>query len=161
MTQPPVGDDFQSRIQRILNEKKKDELRDKYGMQLEGHSENLSPEAEGEWLDYITEFERQFENAAQISVRERIGNPAVRPLADISLTEIEIELENLLELLHQNNIVVDFLRDIDDREAYRFITEELLDATMDDIRIPDMYTHFIYEEFHPEANDGGETPPKV
>jgi hypothetical protein len=153
MTQPPVDDDFQDRIQRILNDKKKEELRDKYGMQLEGHSENLSPQAEGGWLDYVTEFERQFENAGRISVRERIGNPAVRPLTDIPAAEIESELDHLLELLHQNNIVIDFLHDIEDREAYRFITEELLDETMDDLRIPDMYSHFIYEDFHPNDED--------
>jgi hypothetical protein len=44
---------------------------------------------------------------------------------------------------------VDFINEVDDREAYRFITEELLDEMMDDIRIPEMYSHFTYEEFHP------------
>jgi hypothetical protein len=29
MTQPPVDDDFQDRIQRILNEKKKEDLRER------------------------------------------------------------------------------------------------------------------------------------
>ena len=150
MTQPPIDDDFQNRIQRILNEKKKEDLRKWYDMQFEGHSEDLSPQAESEWLDYITEFERQFENATEISVRERIGNPDIKPLSDIPDTELENELDQLLELLYANNIVVDFIDEkIDDREAYRFITEELLDETMDDIRIPDMYSHFIYEEFHP------------
>ncbi len=149
MTQPPMDDDFQDRIQRILNEKKKEELRKRYGMQLEGHTEDLSPQDESEWLDYITEFERQFENAAEISVRERIGNPAIRPLRDISDAELETELDRLLELLYENNIVVDFINEVDDREVYRFISEELLDELMDDIRIPEMYSHFTYEDFHP------------
>ena len=153
MTQPPLDDDFQDRIQRILNQKKKDELRGKYGMHLDGHSGDLSPQAEGEWLDYVTEFERQFDDAKEISVRERIGDPALRQLAEIPAVELETELDNLLELLHQNNVVVDFLHDIDDREAYRFITEELLDKMTDDIRIPDMYSHFIYEEFYPNDKD--------
>jgi hypothetical protein len=144
-----MDDDFQDRIQRILNEKKKEELRKRYGMQLEGHTEDLSPQDESEWLDYITEFERQFENAAEISVRERIGNPAIRPLFDISDAELEAELDRLLELLYENNIVVDFINEVDDREVYRFIIEELLDEMMDDIRIPEMYSHFTYEDFHP------------
>ncbi len=118
-------------------------------MQLEGHSEELSSQEESEWLDYITEFERQFENAAEISVRERIGNPAIRPLFDISDAELEDALDQLLELLYANNIVVDFINEVDDREAYRFLTEELLNEMMDDIRIPDMYSHFTYEDFHP------------
>jgi hypothetical protein len=153
MSQPPIDDDFQDRIQRILNEKKKDDLRAQYGMQLEGHSEDISPQAEGEWLDYITEFEQQFENAKQITVRERIGNPVVRSLAEIPDSELEAELDNLFELLYQNNIAIDFIHEQDDREVYRFITEELLNETTDDIRIPGMVSHFIYEEFHPNDRD--------
>lgn len=153
MSQPPFDDDFQDRIQRILNEKKKDDLREQYGMQMEGHADGLSPQAEGEWLDYIAEFERQFENAQQISVRERIGNPSIKPLTEIPESELETELDHLLKLLHQNNIAIDFLHEIEDREAYRFITEELLDAMTDDIHIPGMISHFIYEEFHPNDED--------
>jgi hypothetical protein len=153
MTQPPMDDDFQDRIQRILNEKKKEDLRKRYGMQLEGHTEDLSPQDESEWLDYITEFERQFENAAEITVRERIGNPAIRPVSDISDAELEAELDRLLELLYEHNIVVDFINEVDDREVYRFIIEELLDEMMDDIRIPEMYSHFTYEDFHPNDEE--------
>lgn len=153
MTQSPIDDDFQDRIQRILNEKKKEDLRMRYGMQLEGDTGEMTLQEESEWLDYIIEFERQFENAAEISVRERIGNPAIRPLWDIAEDELESMLDHLLELLYANNIVVDFLNEVDDREAYRFISEELLTEKMDDIRIPDMYSHFIYEDFHPNDQE--------
>lgn len=152
MTQPPVDDDFQDRIQRILNEKKKDELRENYGMQME-NADGLSPQAEGEWLDYITEFERQFENVRRISIRERIGNPVIKPLTEIPEPELETELDHLLELLAENNIAIDFLHEIEDRDAYRFLTEELLNETTDDIHIPGMISHFIYEEFHPNDQD--------
>ncbi len=152
MTQPPADDDFQDRIQRILNEKKKDELRENYRMQME-NADGLSPQAEGEWLDYITEFERQFENARRISIRERIGDPFIKPLTEIPESELETELDNLLELLAENNIAIDFLHEIEDRDAYRFLTEELLDETTDDIHIPGMISHFIYEEFHPNDQD--------
>lgn len=153
MSQPPMDEDFQDRIQRILNEKKKEDLRKQFGMSFEGHSGELSPQAEGEWLDYVTEFERQFENARQISVRERIGNPGLIPLADIPDSDLAAELERIFELLDQNNIAVDFIHEQDDREMYRFITEELLDEMTDDIRIPGMTSHFIYEEFHPNDKD--------
>jgi len=86
-------------------------------------------------------------------VRKRIGNPKIRLADEIPSSEIEEELDKLLELLYANNVVIDFIHDIGDREAYVFITEELLDETMDDIRIPDMYSHFIYEEFHPNDED--------
>lgn len=153
MTQPPIDDDFQDRIQRIINDKKKDELRDKYGMQFEWHSDEFPPEAEGEWLDYITEFEQQFENAKQIAVRELIGNPTIKPLSEIPESELEAELDNLLELLARNNIAIEFIHEQDDRETYRFITEELLDEMTDDIHLPGMTSHFIYEEFHPNDED--------
>lgn len=153
MTQPPMDDDFQDRIQHILNEKKKEDLREQYGMLFEGHSENMPPQAEGEWLDYITEFERQFENAKQISVRERIGHPDVKPLAQIPESDLAIELDRILDLLGEHNIAIDFLHEQSDREMYRFITEELLDEMTDDIRIPGMVSHFIYEEFHPNDED--------
>ncbi len=153
MDRPPIDDDFQDRIQRILNEKKKDDLREQHGMQMDYFNEELSPQAEGEWLDYITEFERQFDNAKQITVRERIGNPSVKPLNEIPETELESELDKLFELLHHNNIVIDFIHEQDDREMYRFIAEELLDEETDDVHIPDMFSHFIYEEFHPNDRD--------
>jgi len=59
----------------------------------------------------------------------------------------------LFELLYQNNIAIDFIHEQDDREVYRFITEELLNETTDDIHIPGMVSHFIYEEFHPNDRD--------
>jgi hypothetical protein len=148
-----MDNDFQDRIQRILNEKKKDELREQYGAQFGEGKEKLPPEVEGEWLDNIAEFERQFENAKTITVRERIGNPAVRPLAEIPESELETEVDNLFELLFQNNVTIDFIHEQDDREVYRFITEELLDKEMDDVSIPGMISHFIYEEFHPNDED--------
>src|SRR5690606_22942096 len=37
----------------------------------------------------------------------------------------------------------------DDMVIYRFITEELVEHQMDDMRIPGMTLHYAYEEFHP------------
>ena len=153
MSQPPMDDDFQDRIQRILNEKKKEDLRKQYGMSFEDHNEEMSPQAESEWLDNIAEFERQFENARTITVRERIGDPQVKPLADLAGAELAGELDRLFELLSENDIAVDFLHEQTDREMYRFLTEELLEEEIDDIQIPGMVSHFIYEEFHPNDED--------
>ncbi len=38
---------------------------------------------------------------------------------------------------------------MDDRELYRFITEELFFKETDDMMMAGMTLHFIYEEFHP------------
>jgi len=117
------------------------------------YSEQDPPEPYNTWEEYFDDFDRQLDEAPQVTVRKRIGNPNLRPTDDIPDSEIGEELDRLLELLYANTIVIDFIHDIGDREAYRFITEELLDETMDDIRIPDMYSHFIYEEFHPNDED--------
>jgi hypothetical protein len=120
---------------------------------FENDAEEGPPEPYNTWEEYFDDFDRQLEEAPQTTVRRRIGNPKIRPANEIPDSEIEAELDKLLELLYANNVVIDFIHDIGDREAYIFITEELLDETMDDIRIPDMYSHFIYEEFHPNDED--------
>jgi hypothetical protein len=135
-------DEMRWRIQKSLAESKRQQLRDEFGMQMDYTSPTLSPEAENEWLDYILEFERQFENAQTITVRERIGNPTLRPVTEIPANALEEALEELLELLFEHGIVVDFMGKWDDVAAYRFITEELLDEEMDDIRIEGMLSHF-------------------
>ena len=111
------------------------------------------PEPYNSWEEYFDDFDRQLEEASPITVRKRIGNPNLRPPDDIADSEMEEELDKLIELLHASNVVIDFIHEIGDREAYRFIVEELLNETMDDIHIPDMYSHFIYEEFHPNDED--------
>ena len=153
MTQTANDDDFPDQIQRIRNAKKKDDLCQRYGMQFGEYGSQLSPAVETEWLDDMTEFESQFENAKQISVREKMGNPTIKPLVDIPDSELNNELNNLLELLYQNNIVVDFIHPPDDREIYRFITEELLNEITDDIHISGWFCHFIYEDFYPNDED--------
>jgi hypothetical protein len=117
------------------------------------YSEQDPPEPYNTWEEYFEDFDRQLDEAPQVTVRKQIGNPNLRSADDIPDAQLEEELDKLLELLYANNIVIDFIHDIGDREAYRFITEELLDETMDHIRIPDMYSHFIYEEFHPNDED--------
>ncbi|HJR81085.1 MAG TPA: hypothetical protein VJ821_13500 [Anaerolineales bacterium] len=111
------------------------------------------PELFNTWEEYFDDFDRQLEESPSIPVRRRIGNPKIRPADDIPESEMEEELDKLIELLYVNNIVIDFIHDIGNREAYIFIVEELLDETMEDIRIPGMYIHFIYEEFHPNDED--------
>ncbi|GIK42699.1 MAG: hypothetical protein BroJett011_65320 [Chloroflexota bacterium] len=137
-------DEIRRRIQEALSQAKKDKLRTEYGMEFEYTHPGLSPEVENEWLDYVLEFERQFEQAKPITVRERIGNPPLQPLSDLPLEAVSEAVTVLLDLLAAHGIAVDFLGDVDELEAYRYLTEELLDEEMDDIRIEGMMTHFTY-----------------
>ncbi|MCB0084278.1 MAG: hypothetical protein KDE47_25235 [Caldilineaceae bacterium] len=145
----PSGDDRDDRIQRILNEKKRQELAKRYGASFGESDSSLPADIEAEWLDYIEEFERQFEGAERISVREYLGNPTVVPLAVIPLDNLEEELDQLLEFMYLHGVAVHFLCEVTDTEAYRFIVDELFEEQVDDVRIPGMMTNFIYEEFYP------------
>jgi hypothetical protein len=64
-------------------------------MQSDYMSSHLSPDEKNEGLDFILEFERQFENAPRITVRERIGNSPVEPIENIPLYALEETVNNL------------------------------------------------------------------
>lgn len=136
--------------QKIDNELKKKELADKYGADF-GSESNLSPELENEWLNYIEEFEKQFQNTEQISVWEFIGKPSYKMQDELNHDEISSELQRLFDIMNENNIYLDVLCEVDDKELHRFITEELFKEEVDNVRIKGMMTNFIYEEFHPNA----------
>jgi hypothetical protein len=135
-------DEMRRRIQESLVQAKKEQLREQYGMQSDFTDSQLSLEGQNEWLDYLLEFERQFEEAKSITVRERIGNPPIQPIEEIPLYALEEAVNHLLDLLAEHGIVVDFLGEWDDLAAYRYLSEELLDEEMADIRIEGMFTHF-------------------
>ena len=135
-------DEIRKQIQESLAESKREQLREEFGMLHDYTDPRFSPEAQNDFLDYVLEFERQFENAERITVRERIGNPPIRPVEEVPLHALAEAVEKLLGLFFENGIVVDFMGDWDDLAAYRFITEELLDEEMDDIRIEGMTSHF-------------------
>ncbi|HEX9006521.1 MAG TPA: hypothetical protein VF889_04465 [Bacteroidota bacterium] len=145
-----MGDQEQERIQRALNAAKKREIEEKYGGTFHSSDPNLPPELEADWLRSIEEFERQFASAKQTTVRRYIGSPPVIPLAQIPPSELKRALGALLALLESHNVLVHFGRSVSDGEAYRFLTEELLDHEMDDIHIEGLTQNFLYEEFHPD-----------
>ncbi|MEX1276757.1 MAG: hypothetical protein WEE20_12545, partial [Bacteroidota bacterium] len=101
------------------------------------------------WLNYIEEFERQFEHAGRVSLQQFLGNPTFTPLAEIPPDRLESELGNVMEFLSLHDIGVDCLAEVSNEELYRFITSELIHQEIDDIRIEGMRHCFIYEEFHP------------
>ena len=92
-------DDIRRQIQESLAQSKREKLREEFGMLDDYTDPRLSPEAQNDFLDYILEFERQFENAQRISVRERIGNPTIQPVEEIPLLALEETVDKLLELL--------------------------------------------------------------
>lgn len=110
---------------------------------------SLPFEVEREWLHTIQEFERQHRNCRQTTVRRFIGEPRLLPPEQLHPEQLPGELERLLDLLASNAVIVHFPGGLGRREMYRFLVTELLEETMDDIRIPGMTHNFLYDDFHP------------
>ncbi|HCA80893.1 MAG TPA: hypothetical protein DEP53_14285 [Bacteroidetes bacterium] len=142
-------DETRERIQKSLNQAKKREIEEKYGARFSKEESAIPPDVESEWLNYIEEFERQFENAKRVTVRGYLGFPLFKPISEIAAKNLAAELDDVLVLLDQNDISVDCLADVSDEDLYQFITTELINEEIDDMRIEGMMTCFIYEEFHP------------
>ena len=116
---------------------------------LFGNDSDLTPEIENRFLKNVEAFEKQFAEGKEITVYKKIGCPewvSVDEIDDSKITEVLNDLQNLL---HQNGISVDTICKVENRELYRFITEELLEEKIMDLTIEGMITCFIYEEFHP------------
>lgn len=135
---------------KIDNELKKKELAEKHGSHF-SENNNISPELESEWLNSIETFEIQYENAKRTTVFKYLGEPAFREIDELRPEEIPVELERLNNLLHRGNISLSTLCNVDDKELYRFISEELFPYELDDMKIPGMMSCFTYEEFHPNS----------
>ena len=139
-------------IQRTLNVQKKNDLEALYGAKYVGEATDLPPEDEADWLDYIAEFERQCEANGRISVRDFMGDPLLPTLASIPALELHETLQRVLALLLENSIEIHFDREVTDAEAYRFITDELFEVEIDNVRIEGLHDIFVYSEFHPEGD---------
>jgi hypothetical protein len=112
-------------------------------------SPDLTAEIEGQFLDYIQNWEEQFARRKMTTVYEMAGKPTFMPISEIPGDEISTALENALKRLDKYSIRLDTLCDVSDYELYRFITEELLQVEINDIHIEGMLHCFTYEEFHP------------
>ncbi|MCF8373988.1 MAG: hypothetical protein K9H64_20365 [Bacteroidales bacterium] len=136
---------------RAENAAKQMKLMMQYGMDFSTAqgSKDLPPEIEGQFLDSVGQFEEQYQNAKQVSLYDFIGKPEFRKEASIPQDEIKLELDKLEQILADNGIGVDSICEVEVREIYRFITEELFLHEIDDMRMPGWMTHFTYEEFHP------------
>lgn len=131
------------------NELLKLKLQAEFGMQTHGASPDLSPDFENMWLNNIYAFEAQLKDAKRIKIFDALGSPSFKKVDELTDEEASKALATLELLMTKRGIALDRCCDYDPRIIYRFITEELFQREMDDIRIPGMMWHFIYEEFHP------------
>ena len=134
---------------RFENELLKLKLQTEFGMQEHGVSPDLSSEVENMWLNNIYAFEAQFKNAKRIKVYDAIGRPGFKKVDELTDMEVLKALAEFELLMDKRGIVLDCCCAYPHRVIYKFITEELFECEMDDISIPGMVCHFIYEEYHP------------
>ena len=135
----------------IENEEKKKLLTQEHGAYFGSmNSENdLLPEIESQFLDHIMTFENAYQSAKCIKLFDFLEQPTFRKVDALTDAEVSEELDRIMQLMIQKMVSLDTICEVDDRELYRFITEELFQEEKDDLQIPGMITHYIYEEFHP------------
>lgn len=136
---------------RAENEEKKKKLEEEFGT---GHwsqpeDSELPPEIDGMFLDHIMEFEKGWKDAKMIFIYDLLKKPDYRGVNELNDTEVTEELNRLMENLNYHQISLETLCDVDDRELYRFITEELFGEEKEDVNIPGMMSCYTYEDFHP------------
>lgn len=133
------------------NKKKKEELEEKYGMELMAEKEDTPPEVMNEFLNQVAAFEEAWEKGERKKVIEILGNPAFKKIDELLPGELETETEKVLAKYAEHNIQVDVLEpdDVTEEAFYQFLTEELPEHETGFIPVPGMMTGFIYEEFHP------------
>ena len=109
------------------NEEKKKQLIEEHGAFFGNmtNENNLPPEIESQFLDNIKAFENEFQSAKQIQLYDFLGKPNYRKLEELTDAEVSKELERIMKLMSNNQVSLDTICEVDDRELYRFITEEL------------------------------------
>ena len=133
------------------NELKKMKMMLEHGAVFSGPSgdKTLHPLIEKEFLNSVEAFENAYQDAEQVLLYDFIECPDFIPVNDVPESQISAELERIMNILNKNGIQLDTICDVEEREIYRFVTEELFRHKMDNMRIPGMMACFIYEEFHP------------
>lgn len=136
---------------RAENEVKKLKLELQHGAQFGMNSAELPPEIEKQFLDNVLAFEKQYAENVQVKLYDFIGRPPFIPAGQLSDVQIVEESLKLCNLLAENGIEVSLLAEYPDevRLLYTFVTEELFEHEIDNVRLPGWTLNFIYEEFHP------------
>jgi len=111
----------------------------------------LDVEDDEEFIHQVEEFKKEHSKSKLAKVYEYIGSPKFIELKKLSKNDIKDELRKLIVALDKKNIIVHSHGDPDDREKYRFITEEIFN---EDIEVKkNQNITFVYEDYHPEMDD--------
>jgi len=134
------------------NKKKKKELEEKFnGEFYKLDDSELPPDIENQFLNNVFEFEKQHENAEFVKLIDFIGSPKFKNLDELSEENLSVEIDAVLDLYQKNGININIIEeeDVADKDYYVFLTKELPNEEVEDMKLPGWTINFIYEEFHP------------
>lgn len=118
-------------------------------------NEEIPAEIENAFLKQILQFHKKHDPQKKTTVYKFIGSPKFIPENKIVHEKNVVhELSRTMGLMHLKGIELSALMDTPPRELYRFITTELFNQEIQDVKMKGWITHFIYEEFHPHPNQG-------
>lgn len=111
----------------------------------------LDEEDDDEFINKVEEFKKGHSKAKMITVYKKIGKPKYTELKKLDPKNLKDELRRLIVALDNYNIIVHSHGEYDDKEKYRFITEEIFKEFVDDDK--KKHITFVYEDYHPEMDD--------
>lgn len=111
----------------------------------------LDEEDDDEFINKVEEFKKGHTKVKMISVYKKIGKPKFTELKKIDPKVLKDELRRLIVALDNFNIIVHSHGEYDDKEKYRFITEEIFKEFVEDDKKKQIT--FVYEDYHPEMDD--------
>ena len=137
----------------MQNQMLKMDLEQKFGKPIrlneEDDNHKLPLFIENEFLKHMSAFEQHIRTAKETTVFDLIGKPTFKPAGSITEHKLNAEIKRVVKLLGKHNIIVDFIGEYSPQIIYEFLTVELMEKMISDMRIPGFINHFIYEEFHP------------
>jgi hypothetical protein len=111
----------------------------------------LDEEDDEEFINKVEEFKKGHSKCKMINVYNYIGKPKFTELSKIKPDKLKDELRKLIVALDKFNIIVHSHGEYDDREKYRFITEEIFREVVEENK--KKHVSFVYEDYHPEMDD--------
>lgn len=107
---------------------------------------------EQEVMSHVKEYEKDHK-AKLVNVYQKIGKPKIKTLDELKDEKsLKEEYKNFIILLDNHNIIVHFKNDYPLKEKYRFITDEVFNQDVEDLKKTNIHINFVYEDFHPEKD---------
>lgn len=137
----------------MQNQMLKMDLEQKFGKPINLNDQEDMPKLplfiENEFLKHMSAFEQQIRTAKETTVFDLLGKPKFKATNLLKEPKLTADIKRVIKLLGKHNIMVDFIGEYTPQVIHDFLTVELMEKTVSDMRIPGFITHFIYEEFHP------------